>query len=124
MKTQQDPRHQKRVEKFKLLFSYSFENNSDEDLKNIQDIIDNKEKIDEHIQKAAPEWPVSRLNKVDLAILRLAIFELLIEQKIPPKVVIDEAVEIGKVYGSESTSKFVNGVLGALIKKRKKTKTE
>lgn len=109
------------MEKFKSLFSYSFGNHTiSVELKpspEIVLIIDNLKKIDDYIQGAAPEWPVDRLNKVDLAILRLAVYELLVEKKTPPKVVIDEAVELGKRYGSENTPKFVNGVLGALLKK-------
>jgi len=57
-----------------------------------------------------------KLNKVDLALLRLAIYELKIEKTTPPKVVIDEAIELAKVYGSQSTPKFINGVLGSIIK--------
>jgi N utilization substance protein B len=57
------------------------------------------------------------LNKIDLAILRLAVFELIIENSQPPKVIIDEAVELAKEFGSESSSKFVNGVLGTILKK-------
>jgi N utilization substance protein B len=119
IKTLSDPRHQRRIDKFKKLFAYSFSNLNDLH-DEITEVIDNLQEIDHYIQEAAPEWPVARLNKIDLAILRLAIFELLIEKKVPPKVVIDEAVEIGKLYGSESTAKFVNGVLGTLIKKREK----
>jgi N utilization substance protein B len=55
---------------------------------------------------------------VDLAILRLAVFELLVEDKEPPKVIIDEAVEIAKLYGSHSSAKFVNGVLGTILKQK------
>ncbi len=115
MKTKSDPRHQRRVKKFKQLFSYSFQPQVSEESEEFVFIIDNLPKIDNYIQEVAPEWPIDRLNKVDLAILRLAVYELLIERKTPPKVVIDEAVEMGKEYGSESTAKFVNGVLGALL---------
>lgn len=84
----------------------------------IVNIVSNLELIDQYIQAVAPEWPVARLNKVDLAILRLGVYELLIEKKIPPKVVIDEGVELGKKYGTENTPKFVNGVLGKLLERR------
>lgn len=60
-------------------------------------------------------WPVEKLNRIDLAILRLAIYELG-NEKIPPKVVIDEAVELAKEFGSENSSSFVNGVLGTIYK--------
>jgi len=117
LKTQLDPRHQKRRELFSKLFEYSFKTDAaiDDD---IRLIIKERELLDTKIQSVAPDWPIARLNKVDLAILRLATWELLIEQKTPPKVIIDEAVEIGKEYGSESTAKFVNGVLGTLLEKQ------
>jgi len=68
---------------------------------------------------AAPEWPLEQINKIDLAILRLAIWELTIKQKEPPKVIIDEAIELGKTYGSEKSSSFINGVLGTVFKNLK-----
>lgn len=117
MKTQLDPRHQKRRLRFSKLFEYSFKPDLPIDI-DIAEIIQVKDRLDEQIQQVAPEWPIARLNKVDLAILRLATWELLIENKTPPKVIIDEAIEIGKEYGSESTAKFVNGVLGTLLEKR------
>ncbi|NMC36133.1 transcription antitermination factor NusB [Candidatus Beckwithbacteria bacterium] len=119
MKTRTDPRHKKRIRRFKKLFSYSFIRNEPEVDLGIEKVVSKLKKIDAFIQEAAPEWPVDRLNKVDLAILRLSVYELLIVRKTPPKVVIDEAVEIGKEYGSESTAKFVNGVLGALLEKHR-----
>lgn len=70
-------------------------------------------KIDKIITKAAPAWPIDKINKIDLAILRFAVYELM-EKVTPQKVVIDEAVEIAKEYGSESSSSFVNGVLGTI----------
>ena len=60
-------------------------------------------------------WPVDKLNKIDLAILRLAIYELE-NLEVPPKVVIDEAVELAKEFGSENSPSFVNGVLGTIYK--------
>ena len=117
MKSQQDPRHQKRVIIFKKLFAFSFLDDPKSIDIDIKSIVDNLDKIDDHIQQVAPEWPIAKLNKVDLAILRQAVFELLIEAKAPPKVIIDEAVEIGKQFGSDNTAKFVNGVLGGLLNK-------
>lgn len=121
MKTQNDPRHLKRESKFKKLFSFSFneENFDNTNESNVKPILKSLAQIDQNIQQAAPEWPVVRLNKVDLAILRLAVFELLVEDKEPPKVIIDEAVEIAKLYGSHSSAKFVNGVLGTILKQKK-----
>lgn len=71
-------------------------------------------KIDPIIIKTAPEWPLEKLNKTDLAILRLAVFEMTIEKKQPVKVIIDEAVELAKEIGSENSPSFVNGVLGTI----------
>lgn len=119
MKTQLDPRHQKRRIRFTKLFEYSFKPDLPID-QEIEQIVANKETLDNQIQQVAPEWPINRLNKVDLAILRLATWELLIEQKTPPKVIIDEAVEISKEYGSENTAKFVNGVLGTILENQNK----
>lgn len=83
---------------------------------NIDGIIKNIGEIDKIIEKAAPEWPVDQIAVIDKTILRLAIFELVFKKEIPPKVVINEAVELAKSYGSENSSKFVNGVLGTLFK--------
>lgn len=81
----------------------------------VQKIIKQQDKIDKKIKEAAPQWPIENLNRIDLAILRLAVYELENEDT-PPKVVIDEAVELAKEYGSESSSSFVNGVLGTIYK--------
>ena len=70
--------------------------------------------IDRHIQKHAPAWPVNQIALIDRNILRLAIFEILFDNKVPVKVAINEAVELAKIFGSESSAKFVNGVLGSV----------
>lgn len=72
--------------------------------------------IDPMIQKSAPEWPVDQIAVIDKTILRLAAYELLIGRQIPPKVVINEAVELAKAFGSDNSSKFINGVLGTLYR--------
>ena len=75
--------------------------------------------VDKKISKAAPEWPLEQIARVDKNILRVAIFELLYAEKdtqVPPKVAIDEAVEIAKTFGGENSSKFVNGVLGTVYR--------
>lgn len=116
MKTSSDPRHQKRRETVKSLFSFSFHKQQPlEETAKI--ILDNKETLDNEITSCAPEWPLSRINKIDLAILRLAAFELLTKKTEPVKVIIDEAVELAKEFGSESSAPFVNGVLGNILKK-------
>lgn len=118
MKTARDPRHQKRREAVKALFAESY---TPQPQKNelAQKILAKKEAIDEKIGLAAPAWPVDKLNKIDLAILRLAVYELDYSDT-PPKVVIDEAVELAKEFGGESSSSFVNGVLGTIYKEKAK----
>lgn len=117
MKTIHDPRHKRREKIIKKLYEYSFDKVGDVP-KKIAPIVKNLPKIDKLISQAAPEWPVNKLNKIDLAILRLAIFELAVEKKNPPKVIIDEAVELGKQYGSENSPKFINGALGSTLKQQ------
>ena len=76
--------------------------------------IKNKDEIDKNIRKFAPQWPLEQLSIIDRNILRLAILEILFDNKVPVKVAVSEAVELAKKYGSESSSKFVNGVLGSV----------
>lgn len=82
----------------------------------LKGIIDNLNEIDKIVAAAAPEWPIEQIATIDKSILRVAVYELLFNIDVPPKVVINEAVELGKIYGSESSSKFINGVLGTLFK--------
>ncbi len=74
--------------------------------------------LDAIIEKAAPEWPISRIGIVDRNILRLGLYELLFvdRKEVPPKVAINEAIELGKTFGGETSGRFVNGVLGAVYK--------
>ncbi|RJP46022.1 MAG: transcription antitermination factor NusB [Armatimonadetes bacterium] len=115
MKTTHDPRHLKRKRVMQDLFTWEF--NKEEELKTdtSQKIIKNLPTIDKHIKDSATAWPLEQINKVDLAILRLAVFELIIEKDVPFRVITDEAVELAKEFGSESSPSFVNGVLGSLI---------
>jgi transcription antitermination protein NusB len=76
--------------------------------------VKNRDEIDRHIQKSAPAWPVNQLALIDRNILRLAIFEILYDNKVPVKVAVNEAVELAKTFGSESSAKFINGVLGSV----------
>lgn len=115
MKTSNDPRHIKRRTLMDKLFSYSFDTN--QKTPEIQEIIKNKEIIDSQIATAAPEWPIDKIAKIDLAILRLAVYELTIASIEPPKVVIDEAIELAHEFGNEHSSQFINGVLGTILKK-------
>ena len=80
---------------------------------------ENQTQIDDLISKFAPQWPVSQMKLVDIQILRMSIFEGFIGKMTPPKVAIDEAIELAKEFGGESSSKFVNGVLGAIYEKNR-----
>jgi len=114
MKSKFDPRHIKRIEDMQALFAHGF-GNLDPRTENTKEICKHQTEIDEIIQKNAPKWPIDKINRTDLAILRLAFWELLFEKSTPPKVIIDEAIELGKEFGTEHSSSFINGVLGAAI---------
>lgn len=142
MKEKLDPRHLARAAALQALFEWSFNSTEikhivDRDLEEYvlieppkegvkvdkslaeflaKGVTDNLDTIDEIITGAASEWPISQIAKVDLEILRIAIFELYIAKNVPPKVAIDEAVELAKEFGGENSSKFVNGVLGTVVK--------
>ena len=81
----------------------------------VQGVTANLKEIDGVIRKLAPAWPVQQIPMVDRNILRIAIYEIRHTQGTPPKVVINEAVELAKTFGSKSSSRFVNGVLGSLM---------
>ena len=143
MKQKLDPRHQARITALQTLFEWSY-NSTDiaeivkrnavgyiqgDSQKKLQVQVDkplalfltkgvtgNLDSIDKLIKTCAPEWPISQIAKVDLEILRIAIFELYVAKNVPSKVAIDEAVELAKDYGGENSSKFVNGVLGTVVK--------
>jgi len=72
--------------------------------------------LDERLQPIAPEWPLPQIARIDHMILRIAAYELMSGQAVPPKVVINEAVELAKAFGGDNSSKFVNGVLGTLLR--------
>ena len=115
MKRSDDPRHIHRMHLVKQLFAYSF-SKEQEFSEELGSIVADLDRIDQHIHTCAPDWPIAQINRVDLGILRLAIFELL-HGKAPIKVAIDEAVELAKEFGSQSSPKFVNGVLGSVVTK-------
>ena len=71
--------------------------------------------IDELLQPLAPEWPISQIARMDRIVLRIGTYELIYSKGIPPKVVINEAVELAKAFGGDNSSKFINGVLGTLL---------
>lgn len=136
MKNKPDPRHEARRVALAVLFgwSHSFQNldrlaqiateellesgQADEDLLNLitEGVVQNLETIDQIIEASAPEWPLSQIARADLIALRIAIFELYIAQNVPPKVAIDEAIELAKEFGGDTSGKFVNGVLGTVVK--------
>jgi N utilization substance protein B len=142
MKRASDPRHLARILALQRLFS-SYFNSGNQDVAEIpveqlieldeieeynlelfNGIVDGvnsqKEEIDNLITKYAPQWPISQMKLVDLQILRIAIFEGFVGKKTPPKVAIDEAIEIAKDFGGDTSGKFVNGVLGAIYEEAKK----
>ncbi len=143
MKKATDPRHLSRQIALQRLFAQDFnkknvnpnisEFNPDElaDIDDIEDYIlemvdnltkgvkDNQDEIDTLITKYAPQWPIDQMKLVDLQILRIAIYEGFLEKQTPPKVAIDEAIELAKEFGEEVNGKFVNGVLGAIYENYK-----
>ena len=84
----------------------------------IAGIVENLKEIDQIIEKAAPQWPLAQISIVDRNILRLGIYELLFSDKaaVPPKVAINESIELAKSFGGENSGKFINGVLGTVYK--------
>ena len=79
----------------------------------VDGVLEHQEELDAKIQPIAPDWPIDQIARIDRTILRMGLFELLYLQEIvPAKVVINEAVELAKAFGSDNSSKFVNGVLG------------
>jgi N utilization substance protein B len=91
-----------------------------EDTNFVEDVVDgvhtHQEQIDSIIGPAAPEWPVDQIAKIDKVILRIGVYELMIKRDVPPKVAINEAVELAKNFGGENSSKFINGVLGTIYR--------
>src|SRR3989344_4779117 len=81
----------------------------------VEGVTNNLKEIDKIIQKVAPEWPIDKISKIDLVVLRIAIFEIVFGKGVPEKVAIDEAVELAKEFGNDTSSKFVNGVLGSVV---------
>lgn len=85
-------------------------------------VLKHQAQIDDIITKSAPEWPLNQITIVDRNVLRIGIFELLFSDKeqVPPKVAINEAIELAKGYGGESSGRFVNGVLGTIYREMEK----
>lgn len=114
MKSKIDSRHLKRKQLVIELFGGTFHNliNPSDGVKKILRKI---KRIELLISEAAAEGKTKRINNVDKAVLIVAVWELAIEKKTPPKVIIDEAVELAKEFGSESSPGFVNGILGTIL---------
>lgn len=141
MKRSTDPRHQARILALQELFSKYFKKGDitteeitvvelmemnemeeyDKDLyaKIVNGVTENIEETDKIIKEHAPQWPIEQMKLVDLQILRMAIFEGFLGKITPPKVAIDEAIEVARDFGGEISSKFVNGVLGAIYEEKK-----
>jgi N utilization substance protein B len=77
-----------------------------------------EKELDATLQPVAPEWPIEQIARTDRIILRMGLYELVHDKEVPPKVVINEAVELAKSFGSENSSRFVNGVLGTVLRQR------
>lgn len=82
----------------------------------VEGVLKHQDDIDAKIAPAAPEWPVDQIAKIDKIVLRIGVYELTIKHDVPPKVAINEAVELAKAFGGENSSKFVNGVLGTIYR--------
>lgn len=138
MKSRTDPRHEARKIALASGFCWLFSDadadacklfscdmldckNADLDLTDelIKGMKEHRDEIDQLVQECAPEWPLSKIAKVDLMILRLSIYELLHAKRVPEKVIVDEAVELAKEFGNDTSSKFINGVLGNVIERNK-----
>lgn len=81
-----------------------------------------EDELDAKLQPLAPEWPIAQIARMDRTILRIGLYELTESLDVPPKVVINEAVELAKAFGGENSSKFINGVLGTALKQKEKPK--
>ena len=116
MKKASDPRHIARIKIMQELFSHDFKPGRTS--KGAREVIVALPQIDQVVAKSAPEWPVAKINKVDLAILRLAVFELIIEKEAPPKVIVDEATRW--LNGIKEGPFFLNVWFGYLRRNKKK----
>jgi N utilization substance protein B len=88
-------------------------------------VVEKQQELDNTLQPIAPEWPIAHIARMDRIVLRIGAFELLYRNDVPPKVVINEAVELAKAFGGENSSKFINGVLGTVLRNKEEgTKPE
>ena len=84
----------------------------------VKGVAQHEQELDDVLRPLAPEWPIEQIARMDRVILRMGLYELTYEKDVPPKVVINEAVELAKAFGGDNSSKFVNGVLGTALKNR------
>lgn len=84
----------------------------------VEGVTKQQAQLDAKLQPVAPEWPIDQIARMDRIVLRIGLYELEHEKDVPPKVVINEAVELAKGFGGENSSKFVNGVLGTLLRQK------
>ena len=115
MKTSHDPRHKNRQRAIQALYAWSFQPQSKQDNDLAAQVVSHLTKIDKLVKLSAPSRPIEQINRIDLSILRLAIFELVEKKSLPFKVAVDEAVELAKEFGADSSPGFVNGALGNLV---------
>jgi len=90
----------------------------------VRGVVEHEEDLDTLLQPIAPEWPMAQIARMDRVILHMGAYELVYAKDIPPKVVINEAVELAKAFGSENSSKFINGVLGTVLRNQEEAKGE
>jgi N utilization substance protein B len=133
-------RHRARIVALQTLYELEFAANSETDIlgRNLEEkeltgelaafagglvsgVVANIQSLDDTISRFATAFPVDQLAPMDRNILRLALFEILVDKKVPPKVAINEAVELAKEFGADTAPKFINGVLGSVISQTKKT---
>jgi len=131
-------RHLSRTIAMQTLYQWDFNQKKDDNLENslkknkeelapqfddkgfseslVKGVAKNIKTIDKYIEKYAPQWPIEQITLIDRNILRIGIYELSISREVPPKVAINEAIELAKTFGGESSGRFINGVLGTIYK--------
>lgn len=136
-------RHLGRIIALQTLYEYDFRREAGDEAFSLQEILDrnisryqkqvddvefikalvngvagNLQQLDTELQPIAPDWPIEQIARMDRVVLRIGLYELTNNSDVPPKVVINEAVELAKAFGGENSSKFVNGVLGTVMRQR------
>jgi N utilization substance protein B len=84
----------------------------------VHGVTDHETELDATLGPVAPEWPIDQIARMDRVVLHIGLYELLFETDVPPKVVINEAVELAKAFGGDNSSKFINGVLGTVLRQK------